>query len=343
MWPESPEISRRAFLAGLAALGGCSTRSSAPAPPATAADRPAGVYVPTHTASLRVVDVAAAGRLRCALCLTHPLRFWVVTGTRTSRVEATGDVHMLAVAWDDQTGRVLCDAEPRLTVTRGDEQFYDAAGWPMLSQRLGFHYGDNVALDGAGTYDVRVETAASGARYTRGLSDLDPAASFEFTFDLAGDGPDAEFDKPERGGQTGVLDPRSPDGVPLASIPSIDGLPGELIGVRDVGDTTFPVTVARDGFDGDQAHVAVSPRTPALTPLPFMTLFGTLRRGDEVLLDGTLTPSLDPELGYHYAARAPEVRSGDEFVLGVGAPPQAARHEGYETAFMKTEPLSFTA
>ena len=344
MCPNSPEIRRRAFLAGLVGLAGCSghSPSRSQTPPPTVDDRPDGVYVPTHTASLRVVDVAEAGRLRCALCLTRPLRFWVVTGARTSQVQANGDAHVLAVLWDDEAGRVLCGAEPRLTVSKGGEQFYDAAGWPMLSQRLGFHYGDNVELGGPGTYDVRVQSAPSGTRYTRSLAGIDPAAEFQFSFDLAGDSPDVEFDKPERAGQTGVLEPRPPEGVPLASTPAVDALPGERVGAHSVGDTTFAVTVLREGFDGDEAYLAVSPRTPSLTPLPFMTLFGTLRRGDEVVYDGTLTPSLDPELGHHYAARPATVEAGDEFVLGVGAPPQVARHEGYETAFMDTRPVEFS-
>lgn len=345
MWPNSPKIRRRTFLAGLTALAGCSARSpsGSQTPPPTADGRPNGVYVPTHTASLRVVDVAQAGRLRCALCVTHPLRFWVVTGARTSLVEADGDVHMLAVVWDVETERVLCGAEPRLTVSKAGEQFYDAAGWPMLSQRLGFHYGDNVELGDSGTYDVRVQSAPSGTQYRRSLSGFDPSAVFQFSFELSGDGPDAEFDKPERAGQTGALDPRPPEGVPLATTPATDAPLGDFVGANAVGDTTFAVTVVREGFDGDEPYLAVSPRTPSLTPLPFMTLFGTLRRGDSVVYDGTLTPSLDPALGYHYAARPPTVEADDEFVLGVGAPPQVARHEGYETAFMATKPVRFVA
>jgi hypothetical protein len=341
VWPNSPEIRRRAFLAGLAGLAGCSSRSSSGKPilPATATDRPEGVYVPTHTAPLRFVDVAESGRLRCALCLTHPLRFWVVTGARTSQVGANGDVHLLAVVWDDATGRVLCGAEPRLTVSKGGEEFYDAAGWPMLSQRLGFHYGDNVELGGPGTYDVRVRTAPSSTRYTGEIAGIGADATFQLSMGLSSDTPDIGFDKPKRGGQKGSLEPRPLDGVPIASTPAVDALPGDRVGVRTMGDATFAVTVVGDG---DETAVVVSPRTPSLTPLPFMTLFGTLRRGSVMLLDATLSPSLDPELGYHYAASTPSVQAGDEFVLGVGAPPQVARHEGYETAFMGTRPLQFS-
>ncbi|WP_232703250.1 iron transporter [Halobacterium wangiae] len=344
MYPKSPEIGRRAFLAGLAGFAGCSGRSSqSPTPPPTADGRPEGVYVPTHAAALRVVEIAESGRLRCALRLTHPLRFWAVTGERTSPVEADGDVHLLAVVWDDETGRVLCGAEPRLTVSRGDEQFYDAAGWPMLSQRLGFHYGDNVELGGPGTYDVRVQTAPSDTQYTRELEGLDPVAAFQFSMTLANDTPDVAFDTPERASRKGSLEPRPLDGVPVASTPTVDALPGDSVGVQAVGDTTFAVTVVSDAFDGGDAYLAVSPHTPSSTPLPFMTLFATLRRGEDVLFDATLAPSLDPALGYHYAARAPSVETGDELVLGVGAPPQVARHEGYETAFMGTRPVEFTA
>jgi len=56
-----------------------------------------------------------------------------------------------------------------------------------------------------------------------------------------------------------------------------------------------------------------------------------------------LTRTLDPELGYHYGAALPEsLASGDELTLTVDTPPQLARHEGYERAFLQMDPAAIT-
>ncbi|MFC4406437.1 DUF7350 domain-containing protein [Haloarchaeobius iranensis] len=49
----------------------------------------------------------------------------------------------------------------------------------------------------------------------------------------------------------------------------------------------------------------------------------------------TLSRTVDPLLGAHYGAPAPELASGDRVTLTVLTPPQASRHEGYETAFFR--------
>jgi arylsulfatase A-like enzyme len=51
--------------------------------------------------------------------------------------------------------------------------------------------------------------------------------------------------------------------------------------------------------------------------------------------------TLDPGLGYHYGAALGDtaVESGDDLTLEVPTPPQVARHEGYETAFVDMAPV----
>jgi hypothetical protein len=48
---------------------------------------------------------------------------------------------------------------------------------------------------------------------------------------------------------------------------------------------------------------------------------------------------LDSEIGYHYGASMPGVREGDKVVIETTVPPQVARHDGYETAFLEMEPV----
>jgi len=105
------------------------------------------------------------------------------------------------------------------------------------------------------------------------------------------------------------------------------------------GDAKFVVTILEDasrfGGDEEQKYLAVSPRTPySRTMLPMMSLSGTLHRDGTPVFDGILQATIDPELRYHYGATVADVQTGDELTITVDSPPQTARHEGYETAFV---------
>jgi len=78
-------------------------------------------------------------------------------------------------------------------------------------------------------------------------------------------------------------------------------------------------------------------------PLPFTSLSATATRDGETRFAGTLQPTFDPDLGYHYGAAVPPVEAGDDLTLSVDVPPQIARHEGYETAFFEFDDVSLTA
>ncbi|MDX1748477.1 MAG: hypothetical protein R3324_21300, partial [Halobacteriales archaeon] len=58
--------------------------------------------------------------------------------------------------------------------------------------------------------------------------------------------------------------------------------------------------------------------------------------------DGPLQATLDPDLGYHYGAAVPSLSSGDSVTVTVDGPPQVARHEGYEMAFLEMPPVTLT-
>ena len=83
------------------------------------------------------------------------------------------------------------------------------------------------------------------------------------------------------------------------------------------------------GIEGEGPYLAISPRTPYNRyPLPF----ASLSAGDGEV--APLTGALDPELGFHYGRVLEAAPSGPVEVV-VDAPPQLARHEGYETAFVE--------
>ena len=54
-----------------------------------------------------------------------------------------------------------------------------------------------------------------------------------------------------------------------------------------------------------------------------------------------LVPTLDPDIGYHYAAAVPSFGDDESLTVRQAAPCQLARHEGYETAFFSVDHLEF--
>jgi hypothetical protein len=64
--------------------------------------------------------------------------------------------------------------------------------------------------------------------------------------------------------------------------------------------------------------------------LPAMGLTATVA-GEE----HRLVRTVDPELGYHYGVAVADVDREPELTLTTTTPPQVARHEGYETAFVE--------
>jgi len=102
-----------------------------------------------------------------------------------------------------------------------------------------------------------------------------------------------------------------------------------------------------EGIDagGDSPYLYVSARTPYnRMVIPAMAVTGTLARGGETVFEGEFVRTLDPDLGYHYGAAlgGAAAEPGDDLTLRVPTPPQVARHEGYETAFLEMSPVEVT-
>jgi hypothetical protein len=344
--------------AGGAALGGLAgcmdalgfdTRS-ARAPPLPDY-RPDAVYTPTHVEGMEMAGRQSEGAYECALTYTFPHRFWLVTGDRREKVAIQPDdtVHLMPVVWDAETGIVPSDVNPQLSVTRDGETVAQLAPWPMLSQPMGFHFGDNVALSGDGTYRVEVSVGEPSARRTGSLADRG-SATFAFDLDFQQSTLDAISyrDIPaEEEGTEGAVEPMGMGGLPSTQAPAADALPGTVRGTATSGDARFVVTTLADAtpFGGgeDETYLAVSPRTPYNRyVLPLASLSATLRRGGEPVADGPLRATLDPDLRHHYGMVVPAVESGDDLAITVDAPPQAARHEGYETAFLDMPEMELT-
>ncbi|RKD97118.1 DUF7350 domain-containing protein [Halopiger aswanensis] len=359
----------------------------------TVEDPPEAVYLPTHRESMRTLEPVEAGDYAVAAMLSYPHQFWVIAGDtddaveRTTPEEARG-VHVMFVAWDAETGTVLpVDEGVQIRIRQDGEQVgAPRQPWTMLSQEMGFHFGDNVGLPGDGTYTVEVTLPPISTRKTGALEgrlDERATATFEFDYDdefresvVSG----VEYLDEERWGERGALEPMEmmvtgehdeEDGIPYSTLPPVDAYPGTLLLESDAddenagsdrealettdlprsGDAAFLATLLESDhrLADDGQYLLVSPRTPYnRAPLADMSLRATIERDGAELGGAPLEQTLDGEYGLHYGLSLPAVdgveglEPGDSVTIEIESPPQVARHQGYETAFLEMPPVELT-
>jgi hypothetical protein len=204
---------------------------------------------------------------------------------------------------------------------------------------MGFHFGENMQLDGDGTYTVEVDIGSVEARRLGPLAgkfEGTASATFEFEFSEA-ERDEINFERlDDTKGDAGAVDPMDMM-MPLSIVPPVEELPGTPVELGSVGDAIF-VAMVEEGEDGPE--LVVSPRTPYNRfSLPFMALSGEVD-GQSVGDDGDLSAAVRPDLGYHYRGAIPEGASVGSVAVSVVTPPTFSRHEGYETAFLETGSVS---
>ena len=268
---------------------GSGSESESEDPPAVpdlprVADPPDAVYVPTHREGMVHRPTVTAGDYALSPMLTYPHRFWLVTGEQPTAVEPESGrgVHLMVTLWDRETGRVLpTDAGAELRVLHEGTVVDRRAPWPMISQSMGFHFGDNVPLPEDGTYTVEMALNPITTRRTGGFAgrfEEPVTARFEFEYDEAFrtevvDG--VEYLDEAVWGQRGALEPMehgqhgsdmdgsdgaghdghdeesSQDGhgngmtgdhdMPYSALAPADAYPGRVLGEPESGDATFVV------------------------------------------------------------------------------------------------------
>ncbi len=339
-------------------------------------DPPDRVYLPTHREGMEAYETLSGDEVAVTPMLTYPHPFWIVDGTNVERVEPSedDDVHLMMTVWDEGTGIVLpMDAGLHVEVERDGEVVAERVPWPMLSQEMGFHFGDNVPLDGDGTYEVTVTTSRINIAKTRGYEERfedGERFSFEFEFDEAFRHrvvDRIEWLDEERWGEEGALPPitdsEETGDVPYARAPSTGEVPGthlldpETDEPATSGDGVFltslvgsPEAEAFFGTDlgddlpgedeeevvGEVAYLIVSPRSPYNeVPLTEMALSVDHSREGDDLAEEDLAQTIDSEIGFHYGLSLDDVAVGDDLSIAIETPPQTARHQGYETAFVE--------
>ncbi|EMA44287.1 DUF7350 domain-containing protein [Halococcus saccharolyticus] len=291
-----------------------------------------------------------AGDYRFALMYAAPHVFWTINGVETTRqpIEQGDSLHLMSVVWDPKSGTVLPDTGLSVEITRDGDLVSEEVIYPMLSQRMGFHYGANFPLPGDGSYTARLSVGGTGVRRTGAFAGrfAEPASvTIEFPFTET-TREQVVSPKAPRAGEPGAIAPMAMGTVPSAVAPTKSELGGAFVGRATSGDAVFLVTRLspdESPLDDGNPYLAVSARTPYNSlVLPAMALSATLERNGSTVFDGPLKRTLDSDLGYHYGAAVDSARPDDRLTISVTTPPQVARHEGYENAFLDMPAMRLT-
>ena len=365
-------------LAGCAGLFNVQARGEPPVPN----NRPQAVYYPSHIEGMNMAGISGMSgmngsggmgrnnsgnrnqmsnssgeqktnnsRYAVALTYSYPHRFWTITGQEKNKVTIQNDdsIHLMVSVWDGRTGTYVMDTNPTVKVSQSNDTVTTLTPWTMLSQNMGFHAGDNVALPGNGTYSVTVQVPPTSARRTGAFDgQFSNQQSFEFEFEYSEEKlNEITFNRSEqKAGNRGAADPMKMDTMPLAYAPKRTNLPGQVLGKATSGDAVFFIAALSNAprfGDDDKTYLAVSSRTPYNRyTLPAMSLSTQIVRDGKTVFDGVLQATLDPVLNYHYGTGVKDIKSGDKITLTIDAPPQVARHEGYETAFFNMSAETIT-
>ena len=87
---------------------------------------------------------------------TTPLPFVIYNGTSEQMVKAgpKASFHLMVMLSDAQTGVAIPYASVWATIRQKGKIDYDARQWPMISRYMGPHYGNDVSVPGAGSYQL---------------------------------------------------------------------------------------------------------------------------------------------------------------------------------------------
>jgi len=348
-------MNRRRFLAsaglaGASILAGCgSVENQSTRSPPLVENRPDATYYPTHAEGMEMIGHKQAGDYMVGLSYSYPHRFWTVKGTNAEQVtiQDADSIHLMASVWDPETTTVLpIESGVNIEIAADGETVADKQPWPMISQNMGSHYGDNYRLDGEGVYEMTVRVDGMRERRLGGFADrFGDAGTMTTNFEFSRDARDAlsYTEYSDKQGSRDALDLMNMEMMPTSQVPTPESLPGQLLGTAKGSDEVYAATwlSGADFLESGQSYLAVSVRTPYnRVPLPMMSLDGTVEIDSETVYDDALSAAAHPDIGYHYGAVVEATGDPTVTVETIG-PSQVSRHEGYETAFLGTPTLEF--
>jgi hypothetical protein len=137
-------------LAGAVVAGALGLAPRATTAAAASGSLPAPVPIQTlATATWQGMEILAQA--------STPLPFVVFEGDAERVVEPTksDSMHLMVMLTDQRSGAPIPYASVWATIrTAAGKVVYDERQWPMIARYMGPHYGNDVALPGAGTYEL---------------------------------------------------------------------------------------------------------------------------------------------------------------------------------------------
>ena len=113
----------------------------------------AGVVSPVPTQQL---GTAVWQGMRITADAMTPVPFLIYNGTAMQEVKPAKNTsfHLMVLLNDAQTNVAIPYASVWATITQAGKTPFDESLWPMISRYMGPHYGNDVALPGAGAYQL---------------------------------------------------------------------------------------------------------------------------------------------------------------------------------------------
>jgi len=105
---------------------------------------------------MQVLGTATWQGMKITADAMTPVPFLIYNGTSMQEVKPAKNVsfHLMVLLNDAQTGVVIPYASVWATIKEGSTTSFNENLWPMISRYMGPHYGNDVALPGAGTYTM---------------------------------------------------------------------------------------------------------------------------------------------------------------------------------------------
>jgi uncharacterized protein involved in high-affinity Fe2+ transport len=135
------------------AAGGMAGMDMSASPAATSGGASAGGIT---AVPMQVLGTATWQGMKITADAMTPVPFLIYNGTSMQEVKPAKNVsfHLMVLLNDAQTGVVIPYASVWATIKEGSTTPFNESLWPMISRYMGPHYGNDVALPGAGTYTM---------------------------------------------------------------------------------------------------------------------------------------------------------------------------------------------
>lgn len=153
---SSGSMSSSGSMAGMNMSGGSSMSGAAAAKSETAAAVKSGSAAGIKPIPMRVLGTATWQGMKITAEQMTAVPFVIYNGTTERMVKPTNKTsfHLMVMLNDAHTGVTIPYAGVWATITKAGEVVYDERQWPMISEYMGPHYGNDVTLPGSGSYHL---------------------------------------------------------------------------------------------------------------------------------------------------------------------------------------------